>query len=65
MIYMNEDFIPANEVVVKEKTVLLKITPREELMIEHLKPFAKTKARTKVLKFALENTYNSLKNVKP
>jgi hypothetical protein len=64
-VVMESEFIPASEIVVKEKTILMRITPREELMIEHLKPFAKTKARTKVLKFALENTYNSLKNVKP
>lgn len=48
----------------KPRTVLMKITPAEELMVEALKPIASTKTRTKVFKFALKKTFELYKDIK-
>lgn len=45
------------------KTVLFSIDDKEVEMVEALKPFFKTKARSKVFKKSMNYTYTNLKNL--
>lgn len=46
------------------KTVLFSINDDEAAKVEFLKKFAKSKARTKVFKWALSKAYDQFKDVK-